>query len=208
MARHVSSRLLHGGSPDPAGHDGSVTSEQPALSAAGRISLPLGRPRVAAEAWVAPGAVLAGAVTIGPQASVWYAVVIRADTETVDIGARTNVQDGTVIHADPGFPARLGEGVSIGHRAVLHGCTVDDDVLIGMGAVVMNGARIGSGSLVAAGAVVLEGTEIPPGSLVAGVPAKVRRPLTEEEGARIGRNAQTYCELARTHAAVSSVSEG
>jgi carbonic anhydrase/acetyltransferase-like protein (isoleucine patch superfamily) len=85
---------------------------------------------------------------------------------------------------------------------VLHGCTVEDDVLIGMGAVVMNGARIGSGSLVAAGAVVLEGTEIPPGSLVAGLPAKVRRPLTDEERARVGRNARTYCELARVHAAV------
>jgi carbonic anhydrase/acetyltransferase-like protein (isoleucine patch superfamily) len=187
---------------------GAVTSEQPARSATDRIVLPLGRPTVADDAWVAPGAVLAGAVTVGPQASVWYTAVIRADTETITIGAGTNIQDGTVIHADPGFPTRVGAGVVVGHRVVLHGCTIDDDVLIGMGSVVMNGARIGTGSLVAAGAVVLEGTEIPPGSLVAGVPAKVRRPLTEEERAHIGSGAQAYRELARTHAAAMTVGDG
>ena len=173
-----------------------MTSGQPAT----HIALPLGRPTVPDDAWVAPGAVLAGAVTLGPQTSVWYAAVLRADTETISIGARTNIQDGTVVHADPGHPAQVGDGVTVGHRAVVHGCTVGDDVLVGMGAVIMNGARIGSGSLIAAGAVVLEGTEIPPGSLVAGVPAKVRRPLTDEERSRIGSAAKRYCELARTHA--------
>jgi carbonic anhydrase/acetyltransferase-like protein (isoleucine patch superfamily) len=166
----------------------------------------LGHPTVAADAWVAPGAVLAGAVTLGPRASVWYTAVVRADTETISIGAGTNIQDGTVVHADPGFPARVGTGVTVGHRVVLHGCTVEDDVLVGMGAVVMNGARIGAGSLIAAGAVVLAGTDIPAGSLVAGVPAKVRRPLTDEERADIGRSARTYRALARTHAEALSAS--
>jgi carbonic anhydrase/acetyltransferase-like protein (isoleucine patch superfamily) len=110
------------------------------------------------------------------------------------------------VHADPGFPTVVGTGVSVGHRAVLHGCTVEDDALIGMGAVVLNGARIGAGSLVAAGAVVLEGTVIPPGSLVAGLPARVRRDLTDQERARIVRDTQRYAERARLHAAATAPS--
>ena len=163
-------------------------------------------PAVHDEAWVAPTAVLVGAVELGAQASVWYGTVVRADTETITIGARTNLQDGVVVHADPGVPVTVGGGVSVGHRAVLHGCTIGDDVLVGMGAVVLNGARIGAGSLIAAGTVVLEGAEIPPGSLVAGLPGKVRRELTDAEREAITRNARDYCALARTHAAARSSS--
>ena len=129
-------------------------------------------PEVDAQAWVAPTAVLAGAVTLGAQVGVWYGTVVRADTETITIGPRSNLQDGVVVHADPGFAVTVGAGVSVGHRAVLHGCTVGDDVLVGMGAVVLNGARVGAGTLIAAGAVILEGAEIPPGSLVAGLPGE------------------------------------
>jgi carbonic anhydrase/acetyltransferase-like protein (isoleucine patch superfamily) len=161
------------------------------------------RPDIDPAAWLAPGCTVIGSVRLGPDASVWYGCVLRGDTESITVGAGSNIQDATVVHADPGFPTTVGAGVSVGHRAVLHGCTVSDDVLIGMGAVVLNGARIGSGSLVAAGAVVLQGTVIPPGSLVAGVPAKVRRALSEEERADILRNAAGYVTRARTHATVA-----
>ena len=108
-------------------------------------------PQVHADAWVAPTVVLAGRVTIAERASVWYSSVLRADMDSITVGPGSNVQDGSVLHADPGFPLSIGSGVSVGHRAVLHGCTVGDDVLVGMGAVVLNGARIGAGSLIAAG---------------------------------------------------------
>ena len=124
---------------------------------------------------------------------------VRADTAAISVGAGSNLQDNVVLHADPGFPCSVGAGVSVGHAAVVHGCTVEDDCLIGMGATVLNGAVIGSGSLVAAGAVVLEGTVVPPRSLVAGVPAKVRRELTDEEFDGVKQNAARYVELARAH---------
>ncbi|WP_308283229.1 gamma carbonic anhydrase family protein [Pseudonocardia nigra] len=161
-------------------------------------------PQVHAEAWVAPSTVLAGRVAVAERASIWYCSVLRADMDTITVGARSNIQDGSVVHADPGYPVTIGTGVSVGHRAVLHGCTIGDDVLIGMGAVVLNGARIGAGSLIAAGAVVLEGTEVPSGSLVAGVPGKVRRELSDDERASILTNAEVYCTLAATHAAATS----
>ncbi|MGH1564455.1 gamma carbonic anhydrase family protein [Mumia sp. DW29H23] len=151
--------------------------------------------------YVAPTAVLTGAVTLGPQASVWYGAVLRADNAPITIGERTNIQDGCVFHVDTDRPVTLGSGVSVGHRAVLHGCTVEDDCLIGMGSVVLNGATIGAGSMVAAGAVVLEGAEIPPGSLVAGVPGKVRRELTPEEREGLKRNARAYLHLSDLHRA-------
>ncbi|TNC43257.1 gamma carbonic anhydrase family protein [Mumia zhuanghuii] len=149
--------------------------------------------------YVAPTAVLTGAVTLGAQASVWYGAVLRADNAPITLGERTNVQDGCVFHVDTGKPVTLGSGVSVGHRAVLHGCTVEDDCLIGMGAVVLNGARIGAGSMVAAGAVVLENVDIPPGSLVAGVPGKVRRELTHEEREGLKVNARNYLGLSELH---------
>ena len=158
-------------------------------------------PRVDATAWTAPTAVLAGDVTVEAEASVWYGAVLRSEFEPIRIGPRSNVQDGCVLHVDPGRPLTLGAGVSVGHGAVLHGCTVEDDVLIGMSATVLNGAVIGAGSMVAAGAVVLEGTVVPPGSLVAGVPGKVRRELSAEEREGLTLNAAVYVELARKHAA-------
>lgn len=121
---------------------------------------------------------------------------MRADFERIEIGDDTNVQDGAVLHADPGFPLIVGDRVSIGHRAVLHGCTVGTGTLIGIGAVVLNGATIGAGSMIAAGAIILEGTDVPPGSLVAGVPGKIRRALTEDDRAGILLNADAYVRLA------------
>lgn len=149
--------------------------------------------------WVAPGAVLIGAVRLGANASVWYGSVVRADGDTIDIGAGSNVQDGCVLHADPGLPLTVGAGVSVGHRAVVHGCTVEDDSLIGMGTVILNGARIGPGCLVAAGTVVREGVIIPPNSLVAGVPGVVRRELSAEQQESLRENARTYVDLAARH---------
>lgn len=161
-------------------------------------------PNIHPEAWAAPGCTIVGSVRLAAGASVWYGCVLRADTEDISIGAGSNIQDGCVVHADPDFPTVVGSGVSVGHRAVLHGCTIEDDVLIGMGAVVLNGARIGSGSLVAAGAVVLEGAVVPPGSLVAGLPARVRRHLSEAERVGIVRDAAGYVERARAHAAATA----
>ncbi|MGW4467744.1 gamma carbonic anhydrase family protein [Micromonospora sp. NPDC004704] len=158
------------------------------------------RPEIDPTAWVAPGSAVIGSVHLAPDASVWYGSVLRGDTEQITIGAGSNIQDGCVVHADPGFPTIVGTGVSVGHRAVLHGCVVEDGALVGMGAVVLNGARIGVGSLVAAGAVVLAGTVVPPGSLVAGVPAKVRRSLTDPERADLRRTAEQYVERSRSHA--------
>jgi len=163
--------------------------------------VPLGArvPRPDPDAWVAPGAALVGDVHLGPRASVWYACVLRADGGSIRVGARSNVQDGSVAHADEHGDVLVGEDVSVGHRAVLHGCVVEDGCLIGMGAVLLTGARIGAGSLVAAGAVVREGAVIPPGSLVAGVPAQVRRPLTDAEATRVRENSRSYLELVALH---------
>ncbi len=152
-------------------------------------------PTVHPQAWVAPGAVVAGDVTLAEQVSIWFTCVLRGDFDAIRIGARTNIQDGTVVHADPGFPCSIGEGVSVGHRAVLHGATISDDVLIGMGAIVMNGATIGAGTIVAAGAVITQGTQVPPRSLVAGVPAKVRKELGEDERNGILLNSAGYLWL-------------
>lgn len=158
-------------------------------------------PRIDPTAWTAPNAVLAGDVVVGESSSIWYGAVLRTESETISIGRRTNLQDGCIVHVDPGSPATLGDDVTVGHGAVLHGCTVGDGALIGMRATVLNGATIGAGSMVAAGAVVLEGTDVPPGSLVAGVPAKVRRPLTDDESARLLLAAANYVERSRLHAA-------
>lgn len=156
-------------------------------------------PTIHPSTWVAPNATVIGSVTLEEDASVFYASVLRGDLDTIRIGRASNVQDGCVLHVDPGFPVTVGANVSVGHRAILHGCTVEDDCLIGMGAVVLNGATIGRGSLVAAGAVVPEGADIPAGSLVAGVPAKVRRDLDGEQIEALRQNAATYVDLARRH---------
>ncbi len=162
-------------------------------------------PRADAAAFLAPNATLVGDVVLGPDSSVWYTAVLRGDLNSIRVGARSNLQDGVVVHVDPMFPAAIGSGVSVGHRAVLHGCTVEDDCLIGMGAVVLNGAVIGAGSLVAAGSVVPEGAVIPPRSLVAGVPARVKRELADGDVAKIRANAGVYLELARGHAEANRV---
>jgi carbonic anhydrase/acetyltransferase-like protein (isoleucine patch superfamily) len=156
-------------------------------------------PALSEDAWIAPTAVVVGSATIGAGTGIFYGAVVRADMEDISIGAGSNIQDGAVIHADPGYPARVGSRVSVGHGAVLHGCTVGDGTLIGMNATVLNGVVIGAGSLIAANALVLEGMEVPPGSLVAGVPGKVRRPLTPEEIKHCSQNAATYLELTRKH---------
>ena len=137
--------------------------------------------QVADGAYLAAGARVMGDVTIGAESSVWFNAVIRGDTESIRIGRGTNIQDGAVLHADPGFPCTLGDGVTVGHTAVVHGAIVGENVVVGMHAVVLNGAQIGRDSLIAAGAVVTEGSVIPPGSLVMGVPAKVVRALRPEE---------------------------
>jgi carbonic anhydrase/acetyltransferase-like protein (isoleucine patch superfamily) len=149
-------------------------------------------PQVADTAWVAPTAVLAGSVVVGDGASIWYGTVLRADNEPITIGARSNVQDNCVFHVDKGKPVVIGEGVSIGHSAVVHGATIEDNVLVGMHATVMNGSVIGAESLIAAGALVTEGMIVPPRSLVAGVPAKVRRELSDAEIAKLHTNAEIY----------------
>ncbi|MFJ6127397.1 gamma carbonic anhydrase family protein [Streptomyces griseoviridis] len=156
-------------------------------------------PRLDAEAFVAPTASVIGDVTLLAGASVWYGAVVRGDVEAISVGARSNIQDNCTLHADPGFPVRIGERVSVGHNAVVHGAAVGDDCLIGMGATVLNGAVIGAGSLVAAQALVPQGMEVPPGSLVAGVPAKVRRELTEEEKQGVTLNGTLYADLAKAH---------
>jgi carbonic anhydrase/acetyltransferase-like protein (isoleucine patch superfamily) len=150
-------------------------------------------------AFVAPNATLLGEVRVGPDSSIWYGAVLRGDMEPIFIGSRSNVQDGTIVHVDVDMPVRIGDGVSIGHRAVIHGCTIEDGCLIGMGAVILSGSRIGAGSLVAAGALVREGAVVPPGVLVAGVPGKVLRELTEEERARVAANSASYVEYTKRY---------
>ena len=167
----------------------------------GGILLPFGdkRPEIATSAFVAPGAYVIGAVHLGEESSVWYGAVLRGDTELIRIGARTNIQDGCVLHADPGYPAVVGEGCVVGHKAVVHGCEVGDGCLIGMNATVLNGARIGEGSILAAGAVVPEGREFPPRSLVAGVQARRFGEVTEEQTRDIARGVRAYIERAAAH---------
>jgi carbonic anhydrase/acetyltransferase-like protein (isoleucine patch superfamily) len=161
-------------------------------------------PKIDPSAWVAPNATLVGSVNLGPRASVFYGAVLRGDTDAIVIGAESNIQDNVTMHTDTGLVLTVGSGVSVGHGATLHGCTVENDSLIGMGATVLNGAVIGAGSLVAAGAVVREHAVIPPGSLVAGVPAKVVRQLSDEERAGLVENARHYVELGQAHRAASA----
>jgi carbonic anhydrase/acetyltransferase-like protein (isoleucine patch superfamily) len=154
-------------------------------------------PRIAASAYVDPGAHVIGDVEIGERSSVWPCVVLRGDIEPIRVGADTNIQDGAIIHTDKGFPAIIGDRVSVGHAAVLHGCTVEEDSLIGIGACVLTGAKIGRGAVVAAGALVPEGMEVAPDMLVMGAPAKPRRPVGAEEKARFEKGVGGYVERGR-----------
>jgi carbonic anhydrase/acetyltransferase-like protein (isoleucine patch superfamily) len=156
------------------------------------------RPDVAPDAFVAETAVVLGNVALGQGASVWFNAVLRGDKELIAIGERTNVQDNCTIHVDPGFPVSVGAGVTIGHGAIVHGCTVEENCLIGMGATVLNGARIGRDSLVGAGALVTEGKQVPPRSLVVGVPGRVLRELTADEIDGLRGSAQGYYDHSRT----------
>lgn len=151
-------------------------------------------PEIDSSAYVADSATLIGKVTLAPKASVWDGVTIRGDNERITVGENSNVQEGTVMHTDMGFPLVIGNNVTIGHQAMLHGCTVGDGSLIGIQAVVLNGARIGKGCLVGAGALVTEGKEFPDHSLILGSPAKVVRTLTEEDLLRLQGNAASYVE--------------
>lgn len=153
-------------------------------------------PNVNETAWVAPNATVTGDVSIGDRASVWYGAVIRGDAAPITIGPDTNVQDNAVIHVGPGHPARLGRGVTVGHAALVHGCSVGDNTLIGMGAIVLDGARIGSDCIIGAGALVTQGTVIPNGTVWFGSPARQRRVMTKADIEANRRNAQIYVEEA------------
>lgn len=154
-----------------------------------------------AAPFIHAAATVVGDVHLAEDTSVWPSAVIRGDTERITVGARSNVQDGAVIHADPGVPTTIGEDCVIGHRAIVHGTTLEDGVLVGMGAILLNRVHVGTGSVIAAGAVVLEGTVVPAGSLVVGVPGKVVRALSDEQRAGVLANAARYVELARRHLA-------
>ncbi|PYP70495.1 MAG: gamma carbonic anhydrase family protein [Gemmatimonadetes bacterium] len=150
-------------------------------------------------AFIAPGAVVLGDVTLEPRVSVWYGAVLRGDMAPIRVGEASNLQDGAIVHVDGGKPARIGARVGVGHGAILHACTVEDDCLIGMGSILLNEAHIGTGSVVAAGAVVPEGTRIPPGSLVVGVPARVTRAVDDALRARIRQTWEHYLAEAERH---------
>lgn len=160
-------------------------------------------PRIDPDAYVAPSATIAGDVELAAGVSVWFGCVVRSEAATVTIGRDSNLQDLTVVHTDSDYPTTIGERVTVGHRAILHGCTVEDDALIGMGAIVLNGAVIGRGALVAAGAVVREGMEVPPMTLVAGVPAKLLEGRAVPEVPR--SNVANYLDLAAQYREATDV---
>lgn len=155
---------------------------------------------VAPSAFIAPNATVVGDVTIGEESSVWFGAVVRGDVERIEIGSQTNIQDLCVLHADQGFPCILGDRVTIGHAAIVHGASVGNDVLIGMRSVVMNGAEIGSGSIIGVGAVVTEGAKIPPHSIVLGIPGKVKRAANDADQALIHHAAAHYVAAAKSYA--------
>lgn len=153
-------------------------------------------PQIGEGAWVADSAQVMGDVHLGPQASVWFGAVVRGDSDAIRIGRGTNIQDGSVLHADAGKPLHIGENVTVGHQVMLHGCTVGDGALIGIGAIVLNGAKIGAGCIVGAGALVTEGKEFPDGSMIIGSPAKAVRTLTPEQKAALLSSAKHYVDNA------------
>ena len=156
-------------------------------------------PEIAATAWVADSATVIGRVRLGEGASVWYGAVLRADNEQITLGRDTNVQDASVLHADPGFPLTLGDGVSVGHQAMLHGCSIGEGTLVGIQAVVLNGAKIGRRCIVGAGALVTEGKEFPDDSLIVGAPARRVRALTQEQFEMLQRVSRVYLTQTRRH---------
>lgn len=165
-------------------------------------------PEVAADVFVAVSADVVGRVFLAEGASAWYQVALRGDVEEIRIGARSNLQDGVVGHADPGFPLIVGAGVTVGHRAIVHGAQIGDGALIGMGAIVLNGAVVGEEALLAAGALLAEGKKVPPGMLAAGVPARVVRALSPEEREGLRRSARHYAELAQKYRRLRGATSG
>lgn len=159
------------------------------------------QPTLGFEVWVAPTADVIGRASLGDHVSVWFGAVIRADNTEITIGPRTNVQEGALLHSDPGVPLILGEGVTIGHHAILHGCQIGDNTLIGMGATVLNGAVIGENCLVGAGALVTENKIFPPGSLIVGSPARAIRALTQSQIEGLRRSAEGYVAKSKRYAA-------
>jgi carbonic anhydrase/acetyltransferase-like protein (isoleucine patch superfamily) len=155
----------------------------------------------AGQYWIALDAHVIGKVRLGEDVGIWFGAVLRGDNELIDIGARTNIQEHSMLHTDMGFPLSIGIGCTIGHRAILHGCVIGDNSLIGMGAIILNGARIGANSLVGAGALVTEGKEFPDNSLIVGTPAKVVRTLDDAAAARIKGSAEGYVRNWRRYAA-------
>ena len=151
------------------------------------------------QGFIAPTATVIGDVSLGEDTGIWFGAVIRGDRDRIEIGTGSNIQDNAVVHTSRGFPTVIGKEVSVGHGAILHGCTISDRVLVGMGAIVMNGAKIGEDSIIAAGAVVTEGSLIPPGSVVMGVPGKVVKQASPEQKEGIRRNAESYIALARSY---------
>ncbi|MBM3521900.1 MAG: gamma carbonic anhydrase family protein [Alphaproteobacteria bacterium] len=166
----------------------ALDEHRPSLPSAGRF-------------WVAPAAQVIGRVTLGDEVGVWFGVVIRGDNEPITIGARTNLQEGVMIHVDPGFPVAIGEDCTIGHHAIIHGCTIGSNSLVGMGATILNGARIGAGCLVGAGALVTERKEFPDNSLIVGAPAKAIRTLDAAAVEAIRGSATHYVKNWRRYAA-------
>jgi carbonic anhydrase/acetyltransferase-like protein (isoleucine patch superfamily) len=160
-------------------------------------------PRVDASAFVAGSAEVDGEVELGPSASIWYGAVLRGDIAPIRVGEASNIQDGCILHTDEGHPCVVGRRVTVGHRAVLHGCTVEDEALVGMGAQVLTGARVGRGAVVAAGALVPEGAAIAPGMVAMGVPARVVRAVRPEEAERMRRGVDHYVQLAALHRAAT-----
>lgn len=156
-------------------------------------------PTIHETAYIAPTAAVMGDVTLGARSSIWYMSVVRGDMAPIVIGADSNIQDGTIVHVDEGVPCTVGERVGVGHRVILHGCTVEDDSLIGMGSVLLNHVRIGRGSVVAAGAVIPEGIDVPPGSLVMGVPGRIVRPVDSALAERIAATWRHYVGQAEAH---------
>ena len=161
-------------------------------------------PVIGRNVFIAPTAVVIGDVEIGDDSSIWYGTVLRGDMAPIRIGRQTNIQDNSVVHTDYGHPATVGDRVSVGHQAVVHGCTVEDEALIGIGAIVLNGARVGRGAVVAAGSVVREGQQIPEAVLAAGIPAKVKRAIPPADAERFRLPYQNYIALARAHRALKT----
>lgn len=153
--------------------------------------------KIAESAWIAPSADVIGSVCIGEDSSIWYHTTVRSEGTPIIIGKGTNIQDNCVVHVDPGYPVHIGDGVTVGHGALIHGCTIGDYTLVGMGAIILNGAKIGSSCIIGAGALITQDMEVPDGMMVLGMPGRVIRPVTEQERRKVRENAEVYVREAK-----------